>query len=80
MVILITNEYISKLKRYTEKRGWINSSTLLQHETLKQPMIDEKIDDKEAEDRKNFNNRYLDKRGDIMKNTQLGVEAVFRDV
>ena len=45
IAILITNEYISKLKiRYTKLRDWINVITLLYEKTLKQSMIDEKID------------------------------------
>ena len=48
--ILITNEYISKLKiRYTKLRDWINVITLLYKKTLKQSMVD-KIDEKEALD------------------------------
>ena len=43
LVILITNEYISKLKlRYTELRDWINSITILYEKTLNQSMIDKK--------------------------------------
>ena len=47
--ILITNEYISKLKlRYTKLRDWINFITILYEKTLNQSMIDKKIDEKEA--------------------------------
>ena len=43
IAILITNEYISKLKiRYTKSRDWINVITLLYEKTLKQSMIDKK--------------------------------------
>ena len=50
IAILITNEYISKLKiRYTKLRDWINVITLLYEKTLKESMIDKKIDQKEAE-------------------------------
>ena len=46
---LITNEYISKLKlRFTKLRDWINVITLLYEKTLKESMIDKKIDQKEA--------------------------------
>ena len=49
ITILKTNEYISKLKiRYTKLRDWINVNTLLYEKTLKESMIDEKIDDKEV--------------------------------
>ena len=41
IAILITNEYISKLKtRYTKIGDWINVITLLYEKTLKQSMID----------------------------------------
>ena len=50
MAILITNEYISKLKiRYTKLRDWINVITLLYEKTLKQSMLDKKISLKKAE-------------------------------
>ena len=45
IAILITNEYISKLKiRYTKIKDWINVITLLYEKTLKESMIDKKID------------------------------------
>ena len=41
IAILITNEYISKLKiRYTKLRDWINVITLLYETTLKESMIE----------------------------------------
>ena len=41
IAILITNEYISKLKiRYTKLRDWINVITLLYEKTFKQSMVD----------------------------------------
>ena len=81
IAILITNEYISKLKiRYTKLRDWINVITLLYEKTLKQSMVDKKIDEKEAQDLKKIYNHYLDKRKEIMKNTQFKVEDVFGDV
>ena len=49
IAILITNEHISKLKiRYTKLKDWINVINLLYEKTLKQSMIDKKIDEKEA--------------------------------
>ena len=43
IAVLITNEYISKLKiRYTKLRDWINVITLLYEKTLKESMIDKK--------------------------------------
>ena len=81
IAILITNEFISKLKiRYTKLRGWINVITLLYEKTLKQSMADKKIDEKEADELKKIYNHYLDKRKEIMKNTQLKVEDVIGDV
>ena len=50
IAILITNEYISKIKiRYTKLRDWINVITLIYEKTLKTSMIDKKIDEKEAD-------------------------------
>ena len=55
IAILITNEYLSKLKiRYTKLRDWINVSTLLYEKTLKPFLVDKKIDQKEAEELKMF--------------------------
>ena len=76
--ILITNEYISKLEiRYTKLRDWINVITLLYEKALKQSMVDKKVDEKEAQEVKKIYNHYLDKRKEIMKNTQFKVEDVF---
>ena len=81
IAILITNEYISKLKiRYTKLGDWINVITLLYEKTLKESMIDRKIDQKEAEQLKQIYNHYVDKRSEIMKNTSFKVEDVFGDV
>ena len=81
IAILITNEYISKLKiRYTKLRDWINVITLLYEKTLKASMIDKKIDEKEADELKRIYNHYIDKRSEIMKNTSFKVEDVFGDV
>ena len=81
IAILITNQYISKLKiRYTKLRDWINVITLLYEKNLKQSMVDKKIDDKEAQELKKIYNHYIDKRSGIMKNTSLKVEDVFGDV
>ena len=81
IAILITKEYISKLKiRYTKLRDWINVITLLYEKTLKKSMVDKKIDEKEAEELKKIYNHYIDKRSEIMKNTSFKVEDVFGDV
>ena len=57
LAILITNEYISKLKlRYTKLRDWINFITNLYERTLNQSMIDKKIDEKEAQEIKKIYN------------------------
>ena len=81
IAILITNEYISKLKiRYTKLRDWINVITLLYEKTLKESMIDKKIDQKEADQLKQIYNHYIDKKSEIMKNTSFKVEDVFNDI
>ena len=47
IAILITNEYLSKLKKgYTKLRDWINVITLLYEKTLKESMVDKKINEK----------------------------------
>ena len=81
IAILITNEYISKLKtRYTRLRDWINVITLLYQKTLREFMIDKKIDEKESGQLKQIYNHYIDKKSAIMKNTQFKVDYVFTDV
>ena len=81
IAILITNEFISKLKiRYTKLRDWINVITLLYEKTLKESMIDKKIDQKESEQLKQIYNHYVDKKSEIMKNTSFKVEDVVSDV
>ena len=42
-------------------------------------MVDKKIDEKEAEELKIYNH-YIDKRKEIMTNTQFKVEDAFGDV
>ena len=81
IAILITNEYIRKLKiKYTKLGYWINVITLLYEKTLKQSMVDKRIDEKEAQEMKKIYNHYLDKRKEIMKNTHFKVEDIFGDV
>ena len=81
IAILITNECISKLKiRFTKLRDWINVITLLYKKTLKESMIDKKIDEREANQLKQIYNHYVDKKSEIMRNTQFKVEDVFGDV
>ena len=81
IAILITNEYISKLKiRYTKLRDWVNVMTLLYEKTLKESMIDKKINEKESQELKKIYNHYIDKTSEIMKNTCFKVEDVFGDV
>ena len=43
-------------------------------------MIDEKIDEKEAQELKKIYNHYLDKRKEIMASTKFNVEDIFGDV
>ena len=79
--ILITNEYISKLKiRYTKLRDWIKVITLLYEKTLKQSMIDMKIDEKEAEQLKKIYNHYVNEQIEIMDSTKIKVEEIFGDI
>ena len=81
LAILITNEYISKLKlRYTKLRDWINFITILYEKALGQSLIDKKIDEKEALELKKIYNHYLDKRKEIMDSTKFKVEDIFGDV
>ena len=81
IAILITSEDIPKLKiRYTKLRDWINVITLFCEKTLKTSMIDKKNDEKEAQELKKIYNHYIDKRSEIMENTQFKVEDVFGDV
>ena len=81
VAILITNEYISKLKlRYTKIRDSINFITLLYEKTLKQSMIDKKINEKEALELKKIYNHYIDKRKEIINSTTFKVEDIFGDV
>ena len=81
IAILITNKYISKLKiRYTTLRDWIIVITLLYEKTLKESMIDKKINEKESEQLKQIYNHYFDKKSEIMRNTSFKVEDVFGDV
>ena len=81
IAILITNEYISKLKkRYTKIKDWINVITLLYEKTLKESMIDKVINQKEADQLKQSYNHYIDKRSEIMRNSSFRVEDVFGDV
>ena len=78
---LITNDYFSKLKiRYTKLRDWINVITFLYEKTLKQSMVDKKIDEKESQELKKIYNHYIDKRSEIMKNTQFKFEDIFGDI
>ena len=81
LAFLITNEYISKLKlRYTKLRVWINFITILYEKTLKQSMIDKKIDEKEAQELKKIYNHDVDKRKEITDSTKFKVEDIFGDV
>ena len=81
LAILITNEYISKLKlRYTKLRDWINFITVLYENTLRESMIEKKIDEKESQKLKEIYNHYIDKRDEIMTSTKFKVEDIFGDV
>ena len=81
IAILITNECISKLK--TRYINYVVALILIHcytKKTLKTSMVDEKIDQKEAQELKKIYNHYIDKRKEIMKITQFKLEDVFGDV
>ena len=81
IAILITNEYISKLKlRYTKLRDWINFITILYEKTFKQSMMDKQIDEGEALELKKICKHYLDKRKEFMNSIKFRVEYVVFDV
>ena len=61
-------------------RDWINVITLLYEKTLKESMIDKVINQKEADQLKQIYNHYVDKKSEIMKNTQFKVEDISNDV
>ena len=72
---------ISQLKiRHTKLRGWIIVTTFLYERTLKTSLVVEKVVEKEAEDLKKMENHYLDKREEIMENTEFKVEDIFSDI
>ena len=78
---LITNEFIKKLKiRYSKLGDWINVITLVYEKKMKESMIDKKISEKESAQLKQIYNHYIDKKTELMKNTQFKVEDVFTDV
>ena len=80
IAILITNDYISKFKEnYTKLKDWIHVITFLEGETLKESMIDKKIDEKEALEFEKIYNRHLDKRSNIVKTTRFRVHNNFGD-
>ena len=79
IAILITSEYISKLKlRFTKLRDWIKLITILYEKTLNQSMIVEQIYGKEALELKKIH--YLDKRKEFMNSTKFKVKDIFADV
>ena len=53
---------------------------MLYEKTLKQSLVDKKIDEKEAQELKKKYNLYIGKRSEFMKNTQFKVADVFGDV
>ena len=55
IAILITNEYISKVKiRFTKLRDWNNVITLLSEKTLKQSMRENKLMEKKHRNQNKF--------------------------
>ena len=68
IAILITNEYISKLKiRCTKLGDWINVINLLYVKNLKTSTVDKKIDEKETEELTKIYNHSLDERREILE-------------
>ena len=67
-------------KRYNKLRNWIKVVTLLYEKTSKQSKVDKNLKQEEAVDLKIIYNHYLDKKYDIMKNTQFRVEDTFCDI
>ena len=68
LAILITNEYISKIKiGYTKLRDWKNVITLLYEKTIQQSMIDKKDDEKEALKLKKIYNHTFNKKRNYEK-------------
>ena len=53
---------------------------MLYEKTLKQSILDKKINEKEAEELKKIYNHYIDKRKDIMHSTKFKVEDIFDNV
>ena len=58
----------------------VNVITFLYEKTLKESMIDKKIDEKETEQSKQIYNHYYDKKFEIRKKSQFKAEDVFTDV
>ena len=81
VAILIMYERISKIKRrFTNILDWIIVITLPYEKTLKQPMVDERIDDNKVLELKKILIHCLDKRSDNMKNMQFRFEDIFGDI
>ena len=81
LAILITNEYLSKLKiRCTKLRDRINFITNIYEKTLNQSVVDKNIDEKEAFELKNIYNHYLDKRKEIMNSTKFKFEGISGEI
>ena len=81
IAILLTNEFISKIKaRFTKLSDSINVNTLLFEKTLRESMIGKKKRWKRSRRNKKNYNHSFDKRPEIMKSTQFKVEDVFVDV
>ena len=78
LAILITNEYLSKLKiRCTKLRDRINFITNIYEKTLNQSVVDKKTDEENALELKKIYNHYLDKRREIMNSTKFKFEDKF---
>ena len=81
LAILITNEYLSKLKiRCTKLRDRINFITNIYEKTLNQSVVDKKTDEENALELKKIYNHYLDKRKEIMNSTKFKFEGISGEI
>ena len=72
---------MSKFKKGSNSlRDWTNVFSLRNGKTLKQSIIDKKLDQKEADEKKLVPNLHLTKRNDFMKKTPFKLEDVFGDI
>ena len=61
-------------------RDWIKFITILYEKTLKESMMDKKINQREADHLKQIYNHYTDRREKFMNSTKFKFEDIFGDV